>query len=596
MITLEVLNKFKSIVNDLKNNHLDEVESVIRSYFISSRLENNALYNFLEGQKIPKDIDTLVKLFESLLSDRQIEENGMVFTSRYISDFIVKETLSGISSWNRDITIVDPGCGVGTFLISAAEYLSKRFNIPLDVVFENNIYGFDIDNENIRRCKITLNIFLEKNGYTSINFDKNIICSDSLDVDWKQKLNRNRIDFVIGNPPYVNPHSLTTETIIFLKENFSTTKIGTSNIFYAFIEKAMSELDEFGELGFIVPNNFLSITAASSLRQYLQKNQFVKKIIDLGDNMVFKPIRTYSAIIMLTKRPIKILQYSVISKIEKVSDIFKDINYSELETSKLDYRGWHLVDKITYKNIKKIEGQIYSIDNYIRTGIATLKDNVYFLNKDENGYFKIVDGVRYTFEKELVKSIYKIPELKTVINVSEAKRFILFPYEYDGIGYSLIPEDRMISNYPNSYNYLLTVKEVLATRNKGKGIDGIWYAYGRSQGLNKYGSKLLFPTFSNIPKFMLVDDIDALFCNGYAVFENDIFDLEVLMKILNSEVMRYYISNTSYSIEGGYYCYQKKYIKNFTLPHFDNTELEFIKNASKKELDTFLFNAYNLEK
>ena len=135
----------------------------------------------------------------------------------------------------------------------------------------------------------------------------------------------------------------------------------------------------------------------------------------------------------------------------------------------------------------------------------------------------------------------------------------------------------------------------LDARDKGKGVAQGWYAYGRTQGLNKYGKKLLFPTFSNSPKFLYVDDEDALFCNGYAVFENDQYELEILVKILNSRLMDYYVSNTSYSIEGGYYCYQKKYVERFSLPWFSENELTFIQNASKSEIDDYLWNRYGLE-
>ena len=126
--------------------------------------------------------------------------------------------------------------------------------------------------------------------------------------------------------------------------------------------------------------------------------------------------------------------------------------------------------------------------------------------------------------------------------------------------------------YPNTYAYLRAMKSELDSRDKGKPNAVAWYAYGRTQGLSKFGRKLLFPEFADTPKFLNVDDDDALFCNGYGVFENDYLDLDELLPILNSKIMKYYVSNTSYSIEGGYYCYQKKYIERFSLPWFTEEE------------------------
>ena len=82
---------------------------------------------------------------------------------------------------------------------------------------------------------------------------------------------------------------------------------------------------------------------------------------------------------------------------------------------------------------------------------------------------------------------------------------------------------------------------------------------------------------------------------AYAVFQNDYIDLDLLQRILNSVLMQYYVSNTSYAIEGGYYCYQKKYIEKFSLPLFSEEEKEKMRILSDKELDEFLIKRYDLK-
>ena len=59
--------------------------------------------------------------------------------------------------------------------------------------------------------------------------------------------------------------------------------------------------------------------------------------------------------------------------------------------------------------------------------------------------------------------------------------------------------------------------------------------------------------------------------------------------------MEYYVANTSYSIEGGYYCYQKKYIERFTLPALSSKDLDYIRSAPKELLDNYLWSLYELE-
>ena len=59
--------------------------------------------------------------------------------------------------------------------------------------------------------------------------------------------------------------------------------------------------------------------------------------------------------------------------------------------------------------------------------------------------------------------------------------------------------------------------------------------------------------------------------------------------------MKYYISNTSYAIEGGYYCYQKKYIEKFSIPDFNKEELEILNSDNKMRIDEMLFEKYNIK-
>jgi hypothetical protein len=153
---------------------------------------------------------------------------------------------------------------------------------------------------------------------------------------------------------------------------------------------------------------------------------------------------------------------------------------------------------------------------------------------------------------------------------------------------------------------LLSAKTELITRDKGKVEYPEWFAYARTQGLNFFGKKLLTPTFSAEPRFLLEQDDNALFCNGYAIYlisEQTLFtnieqqlDLSVLGKILNSRVMDYYIKRTSVSIEGGYPCYQKNFIELFGIPIFTDKEISFLKKEeSKKKIDDFLIKKYGID-
>lgn len=554
--------------------------------------EDKNLLMLFKKVDFPIDIEFVIEFFEALLERENIEENGIVFTPKYIADYINDCVLKDMEC--NTIKSIDPGCGCGIFLVSAAEKIKEKDGKSISEILKENIYGMDIDEDNVRRCKIVLNLFAIMSDGSNQELELNIVCSDSLKTDWKKIFNVKYFDCIIGNPPYVNTHDISKETALFLKKTFKTTKTGVYNIFYAFVEYGMCFLSDYGKLSYIVPNNFLTIKSAKDLRELLVHNSWVEKIVDFADNMVFKPVRTYNCIIQLSKKAKEEFDYCVMKKTDDIPLALKTIKLDKMSLDRLDSNGWHLVDKKTRANIMKIEGQFRSIKDFVRTGIATLRDEVYIVEYDGENYYKKVAGNRYVVEKDLVKRLYKIPELKQCDSIGSACRYIIFPYRKSKTGFEIIPEDELMEKNPLTYKYLLARKEELDGRDKGKPNNVSWYAYGRTQGLNKFGNKLLFPTFANVPRFTMVEDEYALFCNGYAVFENDYIDLEVLRRILNSIIMQYYVKSTSYAIEGGYYCYQKKYIEKFSLPYFSDDEKVQIVQMSKEELDIFLIEKYGL--
>ncbi len=149
-------------------------------------------------------------------------------------------------------------------------------------------------------------------------------------------------------------------------------------------------------------------------------------------------------------------------------------------------------------------------------------------------------------------------------------------------------------------------------RDKGKIKYNPFYAWGRTQGLTRFGKKNLNPTFSRHPRFLVVEDEEAVFTNGYGIFfkeptkECNLFcdmehslskieNIDIVQKVLNSEIMHYYISKTSVSIEGGYPCYQKNFIEKFTIPEFSCDEVSELRSLSnQRDINLFLADKYQV--
>lgn len=173
--------------------------------------------------------------------------------------------------------------------------------------------------------------------------------------DWCELFGKQTFHFIIGNPPYVNTHDMSKDTISLLKKNYKTTQKGTFNIFYAFIEQSMKFLSKSGMLGFIIPNNYLTITAAEDLRKYLVENKYLSKIIDFGENMIFAPVRTYNSLLFLKACGSESLTYATIKKSSDVKSALSKAEFLCMAIDDLDSSGWKLLDENERANIKKIE-------------------------------------------------------------------------------------------------------------------------------------------------------------------------------------------------------------------------------------------------
>jgi len=611
----KILGKYDSFVIEtalvqlfIEANHIQIKENNLIKGIISNDKSNildakNGLNSVLKS----KSITDLVNIFELLvpLEDKKI--NGAFFTPKIITDFIVSQTINSASQ-----KVCDPSCGCGAFLISAAIFISENFIKDVVDIIEENLYGVDIADYCVRRSKILLSLLALKNGEDKEDIKFNLKTADSLAVDWKKlfpEMDREEgFDIVIGNPPYVKYQDINKELRGKLYKDWLTLKTGNYNLYFAFFELGVAIMRADGVLGYITPNNYFTSLAGVQLREYLKSNRLIEKIIDFNHLKLFEA-QTYTCITFLKKKEKGFLLYERVDGYE-VLDSLKDIHYSKIYFRELNNRKWRLIRDIEQENIKRIEcvGKKLGVIADIRVGIATCKDSVYFIFNStlkEGYYHKSYQGKIYQIEKDITKPIAKISNFKNQDDLDKNNRRIIFPYQKYNNRVELIKENDLKELYPGCYEYLLSAKAALATRDKGEVKYPEWYAYARTQGLNFFGKKLLTPTFSFEPRFLLEQDENALFCNGYAIYlidKLDLFtkieqrlDLAALRKILNSRVMDYYIKRTSVSIQGGYSCYQKNFIELFGIPDFTSEEVNFLNTENNKtKIDDFLVEKYGV--
>ena len=590
----------------LTNNKLDFAKSPILSNYFKDFEQNTKLYfdtSSLEIETI-KDLENHLELIIPQ-TDRKL--NGAFFTPDYIIDFIINEVKPQSNHKN-----LDPSCGCGAFLIGLTEYYKNTFGKTIQSIIKENIYGSDILEYNIHRTKLILTVYALQNGEILAETDFNLYHQDSLKANWNLQF-----DNIVGNPPYVKFQDLSDESREYLVKNWTTVEGGTFNLYFAFFELGYKLLAPTGKLGYITPNNYFTSLAGEAIRRYFQQKKCVSRIIDFTHKKVFDA-QTYTALTFLNKQQNEAITFDRLKEGYSPKDFLPIANGSPNYLTDLNPKKWRLLKTDEQKNIKTIEtiGTPISKLFDICVGIATLKDDVFFIDgsNSKNGcYLKNTDNGIFEIEKEATKPVYKISDFSNQEEAEQNTRRIICPYNIKKGVATPISETDFKKKFPKCYSYLLTEKEALSNRDKGKVNFEPFFVWGRTQGLTKKGKKILNPTFSREPRFLIVEEEDAFFTNGYGTYfreqenQNSLFadtsnpiakieNIDVVQKILNSYLMHYYVSKTSVAIEGGYPCYQKNFIEKFSIPEFSNSEIETLRSLNQSnDIDEFLISKYQVE-
>lgn len=588
----------------LTNNKLHFDRSPILKNYFKDFEQNPQLYFDTSSLNISniKELENYLELIIPI-SDRKF--NGAFFTPDYVIDFIINEIQP-----KENETNLDPSCGCGAFLVGLTDYYKRTFNKPIKKIIKENIFGSDILEYNIHRTKLILTIYALQNGEQLKDSDFNLYHQDSLRTNWKTCF-----DNIVGNPPYVKFQDLTEDNRNHLAKHFTTVEGGTFNLYFAFFELGYKLLKPTGKLGYITPNNYFTSLAGEALRKYFQHQKCVTRIIDFSHKKVFDA-QTYTAITFLSKQQNEAITYDRIKEQQTPEAFVANTNGSPNYIENLNVKKWRLLKTDEQLNIKTIEtigkpiGKLFDIC----VGIATLKDDIFFIDgstKKNDCYIKTTDNGTFEIEKEIVKPVYKISDFRTQEEVEHNTRKIIFPYNIKKGIATAIPESDFKKKFPKCYAYFLTEKENLLARDKGKVAFEPFFVWGRTQGLTRTGKKILNPTFSQHPRFLLVEE-EGFFTNGYGLYfreqqSNGMFNdlinpitkqenIDVVQKILNSYIMDYYVTKTSVAIEGGYPCYQKNFIEKFTIPELTENEIEIIRSLSNlQEIDDFLIEKYQIK-
>lgn len=541
------------------------------------------------------DIEKLIELFEFVISPSDRIINGAVYTPSEIREYIINQSFRREGNRIANVKIADIACGCSGFLYTAAKELKQRTENNYQHIFQNQIFGLDIQEYSVNRSKLLLSLLALSEGEDVEEFQFNIYTGDSLVFDWNNIYqNFQGFEIIVGNPPYVSARNLDEET----KENIKNWVVSTSgnpDLYIPFFQIGYENLAENGILGFITMNTFFKSLNGRALRSYFEENKATIRIIDFGTHQIFKSKSTYTCICFLEKIEQNYIEYykSIDRELPINGNQYRRINYGNLDAKK----GWNLNDNEIISKIEEI-GKSFGERYKTRHGIATLRNDLYIFKPvmEDDEFYYLQNGSLHPIEKGICRDILNSNKLSRNINFDEVKEKVLFPYNEE-IKPKALDEEVLRERYPYAYKYLKKKKKELAKRDKGNGKYEKWFAFGRTQSLEKITNKLFFPKFSDkIPSYLISNDANLLFYNGQAIIGHSEEEMQLVRKILESRLFWYYIERTSKPYSSDYYSLNGTYIKNFGIPDFTNDDIDFLINESNQNIiDTFLEDYYGVK-
>lgn len=440
----------------------------------------------------------------------------------FTPDYIVKYMLDKIDYISNIYgkKIVDNSCGTGNILVEVVERFIldakkvRKKNKTIKNALESCIYGYDVDPKMVETCIKNLNNVAQSFGIVDINW--NIHNQDGLYID-------GAFDYVVGNPPYISYLDLDQETRTKTKQNFKSCNIGKFDYSYAFIEKGLQLLKNYGKMAMITPANMFKTVFAESLRTTIKSA--LTHIVDCSAVKIFDEVLTSPAITIYKKGN----QSNVLIYQEMIKNQIK--NETVIDKQSLTGK-WNFTSYV--ESGDRRFGDSFKASNCI----ATLANKIFIHTVNDQGFLDI------DVEDDAVKEA-KSPKSEQF----GIKQKIIFPYYYENGELKNYTEDEINHKYPKLMEFLSSKKDALTIRDSDKSAQ--WYEYGRSQALRHINQKKLMIS-TIITKVVRVYELDISVVpySGIYIVPRDNASLDDAKLILQTKRFYEYLLTKGVKVSG----------------------------------------------
>lgn len=517
--------------------------------------------------------------------------------------------LDNYRDWLLGITICDPACGSGAFLVEALNFLidehkyidelraslfgeSIQFSDITASILENNLYGVDINDESVEIAKLSLWLRTAQKGRKLTSLSDNLKCGNSLIDDpevagdkafnWENEFPevfaKGGFDVIIGNPPYVR-HELITDIKSQLEKEYSVYQ-SIADLYVYFIEKGIEIVKEKGVLGYITPNKFIQSTYAKKLRKYIGEQYQILLMIDFGELPVFSDAATFPLISILKKEePSKTTSFVKVKSLESLDlNTFFEQNKISIDKNVFTKENWQLISVNEQKLFNKIVLLGTELNKYLDVtfyrGILTGYNEAFIIDNEKR--LELIS--KDPNSKELIKPFVDGDDVRRYHLRTKGKFLIFTRRGIDIEAYPAIKE--------HLFNYYERLKPKISSNDKVGRKKGDYQWFEIQDSISYYEEfekdKIIYPEIAKESRFTLDETKTYLNKTIFLIPSSDKF----LLALLNSKVIWFYLMNVCTSLgdpkEGGRLNLQKVYLEK--TPIVDKSNKEEINNFVTNQL------------
>jgi adenine-specific DNA-methyltransferase len=508
-----------------------------------------------------------------------------VYTKRWVVELLLD--LSGYHPENNlvDAIAVEPAAGDGAFLGPMIERVAescRRLGRPLSDC-SDSIVAFELDDQSATRARsLAVGVLTDRDVPRELA--ERLAAAWVRTGDYLFEAMSIQADFVIGNPPYVRLEDIPEETATLYRNAYPTMR-GRADLYVAFFEAALHQLNERGVCAFICADRWMRNQYGAELRELISSAFGVEAVIEMHNADAFDDeVDAYPAITVIRRQspgPTVVASAGADAELIPLQTISATMRAAArrephallpgLRMALVDtwFKGsdpWPCHSPEQLCLLRRLENDFPALELNARVGIGVASGN---------------DGVFITKDAGLVEPsrLLKLAMARDICSgtMEWSGHYLVDPWNGDGLV--------ELNRYPRLRAYFEKHAAELKKRHTARKNERGWYkTIDRVTHALTARPKLYIADIKSLLDPVLDRGETYPHHNLYFI-ESDDWDLEILGGLLMSAVGQFFVASYGVRMRGGYWRFQAQYLRRIRVPHqkaLSDLQIDGLKDAFRR--------------